>query len=374
MIESCLGIINFEDIGSNFGELCRTRPAYMLPIGGRYRLVDFALSNMVNHGIKTVALYTGEKVRSTMDHIGDGKPWELNRRLSGLLIFPPQFDDNKKRMGDIYQYHMTAEYFLNTKEDYVFMINSNILSKVDLSSAFDHFIKTDSDITILYKEQNNDKDEYINNDKLIIDKEGRLINIGVNLGANKTFNQFMFMGFMKKTVFLEIVKDAMETGEDYYFKQAMMKFNHRYKVNTYEFKGHVDNIKDVQSYYNANMNLLDNKIFKELFFEGGTILTKAKDEPPTLYAESSNVNNSLIANGCIIEGYVENSILFRGVKVGKNAIVKNSILMQKCNIHEDAILVNSILDKYVTLEKGARIAGSKSNPHTIGKNSVIAKE
>jgi len=374
MIENCLGIINFEEINDNFGGLCKTRPAYMLPIGGRYRLVDFSLSNMVNHGIKTVLLYTGEKVRSTMDHIGDGKPWELNRRLSGLLIFPPQYDDDKKRTGDIYQYHMTREYLLSSKEEYIFLINPNVLSKVDLSQAFDHFIKTDADMTIFYKEQKNHRDEYINTDKLILDKDGKLLNMGVNLGANESFNQFMFMGFIKKTVFLEIVRDTMETGEDYYFKQAMMKFNHRYKINTYEFKGHVDTIKDVESYYNANMNLLDDDIFKELFVHGGTILTKAKDEPPTLYAEGSNVSNSLIANGCIIEGYVENSILFRGVKVGKNAIVKNSILMQKCIIEEDAILVNSILDKYVKLESGARIAGSKSNPHTIGKNSVISKE
>lgn len=370
-MESCLGLINFEDIGKNFGELCKDRPAYMLPFGGRYRLVDFTLSNMVNHGIRTVALYTGDKIRSTMDHVGDGRPWELNRRINGLFIFPPQFDDENNKLGNIYQYHMTEDFFLNSKEKYVLIANPNILAKVDLTDAFNYFKETNADFTLIYKEKKNDSDKDINSDKLIIDENGHLINIGLNLGAESKFNLFMHMGFVKKEVFLKLIKESMETGKDLYFKQALIKYKKQYKINTYGFKGHVESINNISSYYNANMNLLDEKIFKELFFEGGPIFTKPKDEPSTFYSADSQVENSLVANGCIIEGRVENSILFRGVRVGKNAVVKNSILMQKTIIEDDAVLVNTISDKYGTVEKGSRIAGSRANPYVVEKRSII---
>lgn len=370
-MESCLGLINFEDIGRNFEELCRSRPAYMLPFGGRYRLVDFALSNMVNHGIRTVATYTGDKIRSTMDHLGDGRPWELNRRINGLFIFPPQFDDENHRQGNIYQYYMTEDFFLNTKEEYILIANPNILAKVDLTEAFSHFRESDADVCLIYKKKTNDGDMNINSEKLIIDENGDLINIGLNLGAESEFNLFMHMGFVKKEVFLKIIKKSMETGNDMYFKQALMKDKGEYKINTYEFKGHVESITGIESYYNANMNLLDEDIFNELFFQGGPIFTTSKDEPSTLYAPGSKVKNSLVANGCIIEGTVENSILFRGVKVGKNARVKNSILMQKTIVEEDSVIVNTISDKYGTIKKGSRIAGSKSNPYIIGKRAIV---
>lgn len=343
----------------------------MLPFGGRYRIVDFILSNMVNHGIRTVALYTGDKIRSTMDHLGDGRPWELNRRINGLFIFAPQIDDESNRLGDIYQYHITEDFFLDAKEKYILIANPNIIGKVDITAAFNHFKSTDADITLVYNEKCNDRDDYINSDKLIIDKNGRLINIGLNLGAEEKFNLFMHMGFLKKEVFLKIVKESMETGEDLDFKQGLIRYKNQYNINTYEFKGHVEKINNLESYYNANMNLLNEDIFKELFFKGGSVFTKSKDEPSTYYSAESKVDNSLIANGCIIKGTVENSILFRGVRVGKNAIVKNSILMQKTVVEDGAVIVNTISDKYGTVEEGSKIAGSRTNPYVVEKKSII---
>src|SRR5690554_2174776 len=120
MFESCLGVISFEDLENKFSPLCKNRPAYMLPFAGRYRLVDFILSNMINHGLRTIALFAGKKVKSTLNHLGDGKPWELNRRLNGLSIFPPLFDDEKRRVGDIYQYYTTEDFLKNFKGKYIF--------------------------------------------------------------------------------------------------------------------------------------------------------------------------------------------------------------------------------------------------------------
>lgn len=374
-MENCLGIISVGDGESNFGSLCKNRPVYMLPFGGRYRLIDFTISNMVNHGIKTVAVYTGEKIRSTMDHLGNGRPWDLNRRFNGLFLFPPIIkDEHLSHTGDISEYYSTEHFFNQAKEEYVFIHHPNILAKVNLKEAFKHFIDSGADITLFYKKQIDPWGEYINCDKIHLNSDGSLINIGLNLGTEKEFNFYIGMGFIKKSVFLKIVKESVEKGDAYYLKDALLLNKRKYKINSYEFKGHVSNIRNLKSYYDANMNLLNKDFSNELFFEGGTIYTKAKDEPSTLYTDTSNVQNSLIANGCIIEGTVENSIIFRGVNVGKNAIVKNSILMQKSEVLDDAIVVNTIMDKYTSIGEGIRLAGSSVMPYVVEKYQKIRED
>ena len=155
---------------------------------------------------------------------------------------------------------------------------------------------------------------------------------------------------------------------------AILDNKDMYNVQTYEHKGHIENIRDVKTFYDANLNLLKYKISQELFFQGGQIYTKAKDEPSTLYKNGSNVQNSIIANGCIVEGTVENSVIFRGVKIGKGVVVRNSIVMQKSIIEEDAVVVNSIRDKYVHIYQGANIVGNQAIPYVVEKNRSIKKE
>ena len=373
MLENCMGIINSSNASRNFGSLSKHRPSYMMPFGGRYRIIDFMLSNMVNHGIETVAVYTGKKVRSAMDHIGDGKPWELNRRISGLHIFPPQYSEDKSSRGDICQYYLTEDFLENSKEENIYLVSQNTLGKVDLTEAYNKFLETDADLTFIYKRQKN-SDIYLKSENLILDEDGNFINIGMNLGTEETFNLYTGTTFVKKSLFLKLIRESMETGEELYFREAISKNKHKYKMNSYEFKGHIEDIKDTETYYRANMNLLDKEIFHELFFQGGSIFTKPKDEPSTLYSEDSSVENSIVANGCVIEGRVENSIIFRGVEIEKGALVKDSIVMQKSKIKKDTIVVNSILDKHSLVGEGVDIVGTKSNPYLVGKNVKIRKE
>ena len=374
-MDNCLGIILNNNIENEFGSLCSNRPAYMLPYVGRYRLIDFTISNMVNHNIRTIALYTGDKIRSTMDHLGDGKPWELNRRFTGLFLFPPTYDDNRLgRMGEISQIHSTEPFFENMKEEYVFYAHPDVIAKVDLDDAFKKFIESDADVTLIYKEQVDPKGEFINVDKLHLNKSGELINIGLNLGTENTFNQYLGMGFIKKSVLINLVKVATEKGIANLLKEAILFQKHRLKINTYEYKGYLQTIRNLETYYKASMDLLDPEVYKNLFFKDGLVYTKAKDEPPTIYRDDSNVENSLIANGCVIEGTVEDSILFRGVKVGKGAIVKNSILMQKTEVGENAVVVNTILDKYSCIDEGVSVAGSPIIPYVLEKRGSIERD
>jgi len=218
-MESCLGIMSTNDIEKNFGTLCKNRPVYMLPFGGRYRLVDFALSNMVNNGIRTVAVYTGEKIKSTMDHLGNGKPWDLNRRVNGLFLFPPIRDDSYKK-GDISEYFSTEEFFEQATEKYVLIVHPNIISKVNFRDAYRYFRDTDADATLIYKKQSDFGGLMTNSDKLYLNKDGSLQNIGLNLGTENEFNLYLGMAFIKKEVFMNLVKSSIEKGDTNYFKQA----------------------------------------------------------------------------------------------------------------------------------------------------------
>jgi len=374
-MEKCLGIISGANIENNFGALCVHRPVYMLPFAGRYRLIDFSLSNMVNHGIRTVAVYTGEKVRSTMDHVGDGKAWDLNRRFNGLFLFPPVSHGlSAKRTGEIPQYYTTKDFFDQAKENYVFINHPNILAKVDLNEAFRFFRESDADITFIYKKQSDPFGEYVNTQKMNIGDDGTVLNIGTNLGTEREFNMYLKMGFLKKEVFMKLVKEAIERGESDNLLETILINKDKYKLNSYEFKGHVESIRNLKSFYDANMNLLKKDIARELFYSNGIIYTKTKDEPSTLYTEDSSVHNSIVANGCVIEGTVENSIIFRGVKIKKGAIVKNSIIMQKSEIHENAAVINSIMDKQGIVGEDVRIAGSMLMPFIVEKKQEIRKD
>jgi glucose-1-phosphate adenylyltransferase len=374
-MDKCIGIISGANIENNFGTLCIHRPVYMLPFGGRYRLIDFAISNMVNHGIKTIAVYTGEKIRSTMDHLGDGKPWDLNRRFSGLFLFPPVTHEfTMNRYGDVPQFYSTMDFFQMMREKYILILQPNILAKVDLTSAFKYFRETDADMTLFYKKQQDPWGQYINSEKMTIADNGSLETIGLNLGTEENFNMFLKMGFMKKEVFIKLVMESVEKGNVDYLQDALIRNKDRFMINTFEFRGHVENIRNLKSFYDANLNLLKKKVAQELFYEKGTVFTKTKDEPSTLYTSDSDVQNSLVANGCIIEGSVENSIIFRGVKIGKGSVVKNSVVMQKAEIGENAVVVNSILDKEAIIGDDIRITGSPLMPYVVQKKQILRKD
>lgn len=374
-MENCIGIINNTNLESEFGVLCKNRPVYMLPFGGRYRIVDFIISNMVNNGIKTVALYTGEKIRSTMDHLGDGKPWNLNSRFQGLFLYPPISQSiSIERLGDVADFYSTLDFIEESRGANVFIAPTNIIFMANLTEEYKYFNESGADVTLFYKRIKDESGYYINSEKLHYDENRNVINIGVNLGTESEFDMYMDTMFIKKEVLLKIIKETVEKGNASSLKEALLLNSDKLKMNVCEITETVMNIKDTQSYYRANMQLLEPEIYKSLFIENGRVMTKTKDEPSTMYTNRPQVENSLLANGCVIEGDVENSIIFRGVKIGADATVKNSIIMQKATIEEGAVVVNSILDKYSIVDKDSSLVGNVNQPYVLGKRMEIKKD
>lgn len=374
-MNDCLGIIITEETDNKFGTLCQHRPVYMLPFGGRYRLIDVALSNMVNHDINTVAIYTGEKIRSTMDHLGNGKPWDLNRRFKGLFIFPPLYTSNPfKKFGDLGEFKSTEAFFHQSKEEYIMLYDPAILSKVDLRKAYKTFRESKADMGMVYTEIEDKSGYFIYATKLHLEGQGKVLGMGKNLGEESTFPMHLGITFLSKELLRQLVYSSIEDGTANSLRDAVINNIDNLDIIGIEHQGHVEYIKDTGNFYRSNINLLEAPIYNEIFYTNGAILTKAKDEPSTYYGEEARVENSLVANGCKIEGEVINSILFRGVTVGKGTLVKNSILMQKTEVGEDSAVINTITDKYVTVGDDVTIAGTIHAPYIAEKNQRIIKE
>lgn len=374
-MKNCNGVIFSPEQDRDFGDLVSDRPNYMLPFGCRYRIIDFALSNMTNYNLSDVLLYAGSNIRSTLDHVGDGSNWEMNRRDRGLVINPVTFNEGSNIISEIETYFKSISYYEHSEQEHIYIENPMVIAKVNLKDAYDAFVDNDYDVMVLYKPVHDEMGYYNGMRKLILDHEnGHFINVGYFLGTDPAVNLLIGRMFIKREVFLHIVKHSVENGSAATLLQGILNHKNRLKIGAYQVQCEIEPIFDVDSYYRANMHLLNPEIYDEIFYQGGMVYTKSKDEPSTIYRDSSKPIHSLVANGCIIAGQVENSIIFRGVQIGKNAIVRNCIINQGTIIRENAVCVNVITDKYAMIEEGVTIAGAVTHPFLVGKDEIISNK
>ncbi|NLC34256.1 MAG: glucose-1-phosphate adenylyltransferase subunit GlgD [Erysipelothrix sp.] len=372
MLNNCIGIINITTKSDSFSTLTEARPAFMLPFAGRYRIIDFPLSNLIKHHVARVAVYTGPKVGSVMDHIQTGKPWGLDRRRNGIHIYTPHFK-NLDVTNEIKEYYLTLDFYNKSNEDNIIFMTHNKVSQVDLSKAYTAFVESDVDVMFMYTDVENS--EYLNeSEHIVLDDQNNFVNIGLNVGKNDRINLFNGSFFMKKSAFINTIIDASVVGVEKTLIEAILNRRQSLKISTFKSESYIEDIKNLKNYYAASMNLLESKNFQQLFYEGGQVYTKTKDEPPTFYCPQSKVENSLIANGCVIEGEVINSIIFRGVKVEAGAVIKDSIVMQKTYVKKGALIEKSVLDKAVVIDEDVVIIGTKSDPYIVGKHKTIRKD
>ena len=362
-------IYSSEFSSSDYDGLCKVRPDYMLPFGGRYRIIDFTLSNLTNYDISNVTLFAGKKMRSTLDHIGNGRSWELNRRRGGLTIFPPNYDiPNPTEIDTYYDSILSIE---NSNADFVFITNPMYISKVDINDAREQMISSGNDV-LIFTQRSTDENGFFLNRKIINSGEdGKPISVGLNLGTRDEFDAFAGSILMKRDIFVRVLRYAVEMNTISDLLSAIFAFPVDLNVDFYRTTSHLEIVKDTYSFFEANMKLLDRDLFDELFYKNGLVFTKSKDEPSTSYTKESHVRNSLVANGAIIEGEVENSIIFRGVTIAKGAVVKNSIIFQDSVIGENAILNFVITDKGTKVGKNMKLFGNRPHPYVSNKNEVM---
>jgi glucose-1-phosphate adenylyltransferase len=376
-VKNVTGIIFSTCYDDILMSLTKERPISTVPFGGRYRLIDFALSNMVNTGIRTVGIVTPQNYRSLLDHIRSGKDWFLDRKSGGLFILPSSKSGEEGPGPDSLLKDMlyNLDFLRKSRDEYVIISSCNIVMNANYREALNFHISNDNDITLIYKEERSRDNE--REDVLLIDQaEDRRVRAVLRSDKDKLYRAsktLLDIAIINRELLIEILK-GHDGQENINFFELLGRLVDKLRIYALEFRGYTGRILSINSYFQHSMDLLNPRVRTELFMKRDKIHTKITDNPPTRYGENALVANSLVGSGCKIDGQVENSILFREAEIGKGSVVMNSIIMQKNIIGKDVLLENVILDKFVTIKDGTILRGEEDNPLTIDKGAIIGPE
>jgi len=370
-MNNVMGVIFASDYETKLNELTIHRTTASLPFCGRYRLIDFTLSNMVNSGITQIGIVTRSNYSSLMDHIRMGRDWDLNRKNSGISIFPPFVLNASREMykGKIEALYSIQGFLSHNPEEYVLLTNSNVAMNIDFNKVYDAHVKNGADVTVLTH-----KACPTSSRRMVVSaqEDGRIKDIYITeKPEDETYDIGLNIYLIKKDLLIKIVEKQYSRGCFDWEKDVLTKQVHDLKLYQYKIDGYVAVVDDIKSFYNENIALLDNDKRNKLFYGEGVIYTKVKDSVPTVYMDNACVKNSLVADGCVIDGTVENSVLFRGVKVGKGAVIKNSIIMENGEVMENAEVCYAITDKDVTIRNGRTISGYETYPVVVAKGKTV---
>ena len=372
-MKDVMGLINLskKEAGLDLGKLTKERCTASVPFGGRYRIIDFILSNMVNSGIYNVGVLVLHQYRSLLDHLGSGKEWDLHRKRDGLFILPPAFHQlSMDYKGDMQNFGANMDYLEMSSQKIVIIAGSNVICNTDFREVVDYHREMKADITVLYEEKDPHKEDLSRYKKVEVDEEGRVKEIEDAPGRIKGNKIFLDMVVINKDSLLDIISSCYSPDmqeECNFLSEGIIPRLSELKIYGFPHRGYLAVIDSLTSYYKHSMDLLLPEVSRELFFDPGFIYTKVNDEPPAKYSANAQVQHSLVANGCLIEGEVKNSILFRGVRVHKDVVIKDSIIMQKSEISPGATLENVIIDKDVHISGGQELKGKKNDPLVVGK-------
>lgn len=356
------------------GNLTELRTMGSVPFLSRYRLVDFPLSNLVESGVTKVGIVTNSNFQSLMDHVGTGKPWDLSRKNDGLYILPPFNNVNSSTMwgNRIDAIYGNLGFLRQSNQSYVLLTDCNTIMSLDCQKLFDAHEASGADITIVGVRGAIPKN---NGSVLVFDKvdeNGRVTEMSLDPETDGEVLYSSNVVLMKKYLLEDIITNAHSKNEISFQRSAFMSNIEKLQVNVFEpqnsFVGTIDSL---ESYYNISMSLLDKDEKKKLFNSELPIYTKERDDMPAFYGIDSKATNSLVADGCSIEGEVSGCILCKGVKIAKGAVVKDSILMQDTVIGENAKINCVIADKNVVIKGNVELSGTKSFPICLGKNARV---
>lgn len=375
--KSALGIIFPNSYDSLIPELVNVRLMASVPFASRYRMIDFVLSSMANCGIDNIAVIASRNYHSLMDHLGSGRPWDLVRKTGGLTILPPFAEKSlKPYTGRVEALANVLSLLRTQKQKYVVMADSNIAVNFDFNAMIDEHIASGADVSVAYNQQElpdsmrrheaNDRGYYYTFDIT----NSRVNRIYVNPRQEGIHNFGMNIYVVERELLIDLINTASVRGQIYFERDVLLPQLDRLHVHAYRYDGYLARISDMRSYFEENMKLLDDKNLDGLF-AASPIYTKVRDDTPTRYIKGASVQNIMAADGCIIEGEVENSILFRGVKIGKGAKVKNCILMQDTVVEADAQIEYLITDKKVKITSGKSIKGTDTYPVYISKHKTV---
>lgn len=369
---NALGIIFPNTYDELIPELVKHRTMASVPFGGRYRMIDFCLSGMVNAGIESVTVIVKKNYHSLMDHLGNGREWDLARKRGGLNIVPPYAQSSTKVYhGRVEALYSILPYLESHREKYVVLSDCNIASDLDFADLLAKHISSGADVTMVYERALIPEPLRKDNITFTMNAEGRVTEMLINNDRAGVQNLSMNVFVVDREALILMVKDAMMRNLVQLERDILARSLSLLHVQGYEYKGYRARVYDMKSYFDENMRLLAAENLDALFPAERPVYTKVRDEAPARYAMDCSVKNTLVADGCLVEGTVENCLLSRGVHICKGAVVKNCVLMQGTCVEEDAHLDYIVTDKNVLITEGKRLAGNESFPVYVEKDTTV---
>ena len=373
-MKNVMGVIYTGENDARLRELTLIRAIAALPVAGRYRVIDFLVSSMVNSGMKNVGVITQKNYHSLMDHLGSGKEWDLHGKKDGLHILPPFLTRENIGVysGTLDALRSNSDYLIRSKQEYVVFSGSEIIYNAKLDEMVKYHKESGADVTVMYtRDPSMQRDEH--GVYLSVGENGAVTDVEVEPTHPSLENTYMEVAVMKRELLRFLVDKAVAHGLHDFRRDILLPMIQEGKstVNAWEYTGPCWRLDSVQSFFKFNMDVLQADVRANLFDKERPVYTKVRDDMPARSGENAQVVNSLVADGCVIEGTVENSILARGVCVAPDAHVRNCIVMQDGQIHSGAYIENCILDKQAIIKRNARLIGPAAYPIVIAKNVVI---
>ena len=370
-MNSIHGIIFSYEKSNDLRELGEIRAASSVPFGGRYRAIDFALSNLVNAGAGDVGVVLHGRYQSVLDHLGTGKAWDLSRKRGGMKILP-MFDYQQRQGGVDFRGKLDAltcvrSYLAEIRQKYVVMMEGDLVANLPLREICDEHIRSGADITTVC---GNDSFETSNGTYFELDTTGRVVEVLYNLNRPKGYRGLQV--YVISTDLLRNLVDECASHDLVSWRRDVLDAKCKeFNIRAYVWKGFASQVRSVQEYYNCSMQLLEKEIREDLFHPDRPIRAKGADKDSAYIGPEGECINSLVPDGCYIEGHVENSILFSGVIVEKGAVVRNCILFKGCIVRKNAKLSYLVADKYVEVIEGGSLMGNPTYPIVIAKGSKV---
>lgn len=367
-----LGLVFANMHDTTLGDMTKNRTMGSVMFGGRYRLIDFPLSNMVNSGISEVGVITKSNYQSLLDHLGSAREWDLARKKGGLYILPP-FGNVESTLyrGRIEALYGAMSFIKHSRAKYVILSDCDVVTNIDYKPIVAAHIESGADITAVAHTGVYSSDDIKTSTVFNVDADKNVTSVLINPDISGTCTTSLNVFVMSMDFLIETVNDAMARGNVSFERNILQEKCRELKIKIYEYDNYFSKLNSPESYFKSNMALLEPENARKLFVPKRSIYTKVSDNAPVKYDLDSKVSNSLIADGCIIEGEVENSVLFRGVKVGKGAKVKNCILMQGTVVGDNAELSYLITDKNVSICENHILTSSPQNPMYVGKGASV---
>lgn len=367
-----LGLVFANMHGTTLGDMTKNRTMGSVMFGGRYRLIDFPLSNMVNSGISEVGVITKSNYQSLLDHLGSAREWDLARKKGGLYILPP-FGNVESTLyrGRIEALYGAMSFIKHSRAKYVVLSDCDVVTNIDYKPIVAAHIESGADITAVAHTGVYSSEDIKTSTVFNVDADKNVTSVLINPDISGTCTTSLNVFVMSMDFLIETVNDAMARGNVSFERNILQEKCRELKIKIYEYDNYFSKLNSPESYFKSNMALLEPENARKLFVPKRSIYTKVSDNAPVKYDLDSKVSNSLIADGCIIEGEVENSVLFRGVKVGKGAKVKNCILMQGTVVGDNAELNYLITDKNVSICENHILTSSPQYPMYVGKGASV---